>query len=110
MSKIEDLLLLSDTEPELFDEYVHSLAETFEEPNELLLKQQFINKEDWVAGYKVFYAYRMVAEKLKKGGEKIYAEVSVFSIFNFLGQIQDNDINLIEEIKLEIADRLKKRA
>ena len=108
MSKIEDLLLLSENEPELFIQYVSSVADAIEEPSSSLATQEYTHAEGWIAGYKVSYAYRMAVAKQKDGGEEVYVEVSIFSILNFRKETVYDDMELVEQIKSEIGEKIKR--
>lgn len=108
MEELKELLLLSEEDPHMFDEYIYSIAETVEEtPYEILKDEPFINKKELVAGYNVSYGYRLAKAKVKDKGEVTYAEVAVFNIFNFLGK-PIRDSNLLVTVKNTIMDRLKK--
>ena len=107
MEELKELLVLSEKDPHMFDEYIYSIAETVEDtPYEILRDEPYINKTELVAGYNVSYGYRLAKAKVKDEGEMVYAEVTVFNIFNFLGK-PIRDSNLLITVKNTIMDRLK---
>lgn len=107
MDALQELLKFADESPEEFDQYVYSIADTIEEPYGILIDQPFQRKEELIAGYKVSYGYRIAIEKLKNGGEKHHAEISVYTIFNFLGKSFVNDVRVLQEVKLSIANKIQ---
>lgn len=110
MDALLELLKFADENPEEFDQYVYSIADTVEEPYGLLKDQPFQRREELIAGYKVSYGYRMAIEKLKDSGERFHAEIAVYTIFNFLGKSCINDITILQDVKLAIANKIERNA
>ncbi|MCK9490725.1 MAG: hypothetical protein M0Q24_01435 [Sulfurimonas sp.] len=109
MSKIEELLLLSENDSEAFDNLVYSIADTIEEDNSALADKPYINKSELVAGYKVYYGYRLANEKAKGNGIVTHAEVAIFNIFNFLGVVVIGNSKILEEVKDTIMAKLRRQ-
>lgn len=110
MDALLELLKFADESPEEFDEYVYSIADTIPDTYSILKDQPFQRKEELIAGYKVSYGYRMAIEKLKDEGQRFHAEISVYTIFNFLGKSFINDNKILQEVKHEIANKIERNA
>ncbi len=108
MSKLEQLLALSESDPKAFDNFIYSISDTVSEHNHLLKDEPFIKDDGLVAGYKVYYGYRLINEKMLDGGTATHAEIAIFNIFNFLGDVVINNPTILEEVKTSIMEKLKK--
>ena len=107
MSKLEELLLLSDKDPESFDKYIYSIADTIDDTEKLLVNIPFNLKKELIAGYQVNYGYRVVTEKMKEGGQRHHHEVVVYSIFSFLNKPVTEDATILKDVKTSILNKLQ---
>jgi hypothetical protein len=108
MSKIEQLLALSESDSKAFDNFIYSIADTIPGHNHLLKNEPFIKDNGLVAGYQVYFGYRLINEKLLDGGMATHVEIAIFNIFNFLGDVVINNSTVLEEVKSSIMGKLKK--
>lgn len=107
MEALLELLKLADQKPEEFDQYVYSVADTVEDSYVNLKDQPYQTKQELVAGYQVAYGYRMIKEMTKGGAEQTHVEIEIYTIFNFLGNNFTNNINVLQEVKSAIGNKLK---
>ncbi len=107
MNALEELLKFADEAPEEFDQYVYSIADTIEEPYEQLKDQPYHVKHELVAGYQVAYGYRITKARTKEGTDQTLAEIEIYTIFNFLGKSFTNNMNILQEVKAAITNKVQ---